>query len=513
MRFLAPPVTSNAAIATALVLIAVAACIGCGAAMNSPSASASSVANTVSFTSGAVSATGHPLVARYSFTSPVAANVAVEFGPDTTYGRSTSAQAVGAGQTVNILVAGMRASSTYHMRAFVQYAGGSYRDSDHTFSTGAPPAAAVPLTLATRAAGATPTSGVELLDLAVPNGQFETIATDLDGNLIWYYAYQAGPGANPIRLMPNGNLFVLVGPNDAREIDLAGNTLQELTPDVLNTRLAAAGSVLRVAHFHHDTLPLANGHIVLLCELTKVFSGVTGSVGPVTVSGDVLVDVDSKMNPGWTWSAFDHLDVNRHPMDIEDWTHGNALLYSPADGTLLFSMRNQHCVLKIDYGNGQGTGNVIWRLGSGGDFTLLGGNEQDWCFGQHFPTFAGNASAGVFPLALFDNRAASNDGSVCATTSNVCYSRPLILNLDETARTATVAWDHALELYSFWGGNMSAFGNGKIEYTLSNPFPGLGARAVEESRDSRQLVWQLDIIGQLAYRAYRIPSLYPGVQW
>jgi len=513
MRFLAPPVTSNAAIATALVLIAVAACIGCVGPMNSPSASASSVANTVSFTSGAVSATVHPLVASYSFTSPVAANVAVEFGSDTTYGRSTSAQAVGAGQTVNILVAGMRASSTYHMRAFVQYAGGSYRDSDHTFSTGAPPAGAIPLTLATRAPGATPTPGVELLDLVVPNGQFETIATDLDGSLIWYYAYQAGLGANPVRVMPNGNLFILVGPDIAREIDLAGNTIQELTPEILNTRLATAGFGLRVAHFHHDTLPLANGHIVLLCQLTETIPNVADAAGPIAVSGDALVDVDSNLNPGWTWSAFDHLDVNRHPMDIEDWTHGNALLYSPADGALLFSMRNQHWVLKIDYGNGHGTGNVIWRLGSGGDFTLLGGNEQDWFFGQHFPTFAGNASAGVFPLALFDNRAASNFGSICATTSNTCYSRALILSLDETARTANVSWDHALSLYSWWGGSMQVFGNGNVEYTLSNPFPGLGARAVEESRDSRQLVWQLDIIGQLAYRAYRIPSLYPGVQW
>jgi hypothetical protein len=28
-----------------------------------------------------------------------------------------------------------------------------------------------------------------------------------------------------------------------------------------------------------------------------------------------------------------------------------------------------------------------------------------------------------------------------------------------------------------------------------------------------QLVWQVDLSGQLAYRALRIPSLYPGVQW
>jgi hypothetical protein len=28
-----------------------------------------------------------------------------------------------------------------------------------------------------------------------------------------------------------------------------------------------------------------------------------------------------------------------------------------------------------------------------------------------------------------------------------------------------------------------------------------------------QLVWQLNVTGQLVYRGFRIPSLYPGVQW
>jgi hypothetical protein len=36
---------------------------------------------------------------------------------------------------------------------------------------------------------------------------------------------------------------------------------------------------------------------------------------------------------------------------------------------------------------------------------------------------------------------------------------------------------------------------------------------MEVTRDGKQTVWQMDIQGQLAYRGYRIPSLYPGVQW
>ena len=53
-----------------------------------------------------------------------------------------------------------------------------------------------------------------------------------------------------------------------------------------------------------------------------------------------------------------------------DWTHANAIAWSPADGNLLVSMRAQDWVIKIDYANGTGDGHVIWRLGEGGDFTI-----------------------------------------------------------------------------------------------------------------------------------------------
>ena len=36
---------------------------------------------------------------------------------------------------------------------------------------------------------------------------------------------------------------------------------------------------------------------------------------------------------------------------------------------------------------------------------------------------------------------------------------------------------------------------------------------VTQDPTNPQTVWQLQITGQNAYRAMRIPSLYPGVQW
>ncbi len=116
---------------------------------------------------GSVEPTLNPQVALYTITPPAAANVTIQFGPTTTYGKSTWTQgSPSAGGPVSIYVAGMIASTAYHMQATVQFPGGvAYTDMDHTFTTGALPTAGLPTIAATTTAGMTPQSGVELLSL------------------------------------------------------------------------------------------------------------------------------------------------------------------------------------------------------------------------------------------------------------------------------------------------------------------------------------------------------------
>jgi len=68
--------------------------------------------------------------------------------------------------------------------------------------------------------------------------------------------------------------------------------------------------------------------------------------------------------------------INRRPMGFPDWTHTNAILFSPDDGNLIVSVRHQNWVVKVDYANGVGTGDILWKLGYQGDFTLVGGMIQ-----------------------------------------------------------------------------------------------------------------------------------------
>src|SRR3954470_5792855 len=115
--------------------------------------------------SGPVTHTQNPLVAEYTVRVPAGSTAAVEFGPDTKYGFTTSALTATA-PTVSVLVAGMKQNSTYHMRAVITHADGSKElDSDHVFTTGAAPQDRTPVMAVTLPSGVTPTPGIELVSL------------------------------------------------------------------------------------------------------------------------------------------------------------------------------------------------------------------------------------------------------------------------------------------------------------------------------------------------------------
>jgi arylsulfate sulfotransferase len=473
---------------------------------------------------GTVSATNNPQVAQYSITVPREANVSVQFGPTTSYGLKTwTVPTPSGGGPVNILVAGMRASTTYHMQAVVDFLNGNtYNDVDQTYTTGALPASRVPQVVATQAGTLAPNSGIELLALTAGfSQQVEAAAVDLQGNVVWYYDFpqSEGIGPEPIKLLSNGHMLVVLGginpvpANVIQEVDLAGNIYRQLSVNQLNRRLADAGSKIVVQTIHHDILPLANGHTIVLANTEKSFTTIGNTP---FVLGDVLIDLDQNWNPVWTWNTFDHLDVNRHPMNFPDWTHSNAVLYTD-DGDLLLSMRHQNWIIKIDYNNGQGTGNILWKLGQGGDFALTNGTDIDWFYAQHYPLIISPNSSGTFQLALWDNgndRIVDSSGDLCGAPGQIaCYSRPAIYQVDEATKTATLVWQDNLSIFTPWGGSVESLANGDFEFD-ANSYAGVMATVFEVTQTTpAQPVWQLQINGQAAYRAFRIPSLYPGVQW
>jgi arylsulfate sulfotransferase len=491
---------------------------------------------------GTVTATTNPQVALYTITPSSAGTVTVNFGTTTSYGLKTySVPTPIGGGPVNIEVAGMLANTTYHMQAVVKYQDGTTaHDVDHTFTTSQYPASSIPPLTVTTTGGQTPQPGVEMLNpTAPPAGQAEILVTDLAGHVLWEYnsTTPTPNGASWLapKQLPNGDYIAILSPlssqayatpisanaaNLVREFDLIGNTVKQITMAQLNAEMTAANYNIPLIAFSHDVTVMPNGHWLVDATTVKSVT-LTGATSPTNVLGDVIIDLDTNLKPVWVWNEFDHLDVNRHPVSEQDWTHTNAILYSPSDGDILVSMRHQSWVVKVDYNNGAGTGNIIWHLGYEGDFTLAGGTAPtDWFSGQHGPAFTTTNTDGIFGLTLMDNgdfRTFAPGVNCGAAGAPPChYSSVPILQINETAKTATFEFLQKLpaSLYNSFGGNAEQLANGDIEYDLC----GLGGPSsqvfeVTDDASNPQTVWNMKVTSEYLYRAFRMPSLYPGVQW
>ena len=519
------------AVRTILAIVVCAVCAlmaGCGAG------------SIPSLATGSVSSTQNPLVAVYTVRNGCAGQVMVEFGETTNYGRSTAWYPDnGHYQTTPIEIAGMKASTTYHMRADIQCGNSMSNTLDTTFTTGPLPSSltlpGITVTRPNPSLSSTENPGIEML--TITSQGYPALFTDRDGNVIWYY--NVGPGFFPFvfKFLPNGNIAMIISPGVAApdslvEMDLVGNFIRQISIPTLQHKMQAAGYDFVPTSFHHDLLPLANGHVLAIVNSTKNFTNLRGYPGTVNVLGDGIVDLDQNFNPVWAWNGFDWLDINRHLEGLPDWTHSNTLLYSPEDGNLLLSVRHQSWLVKIDYNNGTGAGDILWRLGYQGDFALSvdgapSDDPSEWFSFQHFPILL-SQSGSQNNLAIWDNGDNRvTNGSTGATCSypgtglpDPCYSRATLYQVDEKSMVANLLWADKQSNYSTFGGSINEFANSNVEFDMNAgalPLaPNVASRVQEVTQTSNpQVIWQMDITPgtAYAYRAYRVPSLYPGVTW
>jgi arylsulfate sulfotransferase len=499
---------------------------------------------------GVVATTNNGMVASYTINLPAGATVSAQFGTTPSYGLNTwSLPAPTGGGSTQLLVAGMMAKTLYHIQGLVSLPGGlTFTDQDTQFTTTtAVPSYYLPTVAVTTNPDYTPQPGVEFLD------QYARSANifDLGGNLIWSYTGVDSAFVNtdiqPFKLLPNGHLLITEGQESAYllngastipggdaiqvlEVDYANTIYNQLTLPTLQANLNASGYVnnqgqqIVLADIHHDTtLNPTTGHMLLITNTLETFTSLPGYPKAVSVLGDVIIDVDPSNNfaVDWVWNEFDHLDINRQPLGFPDWTHTNAIVYSPTDHNILISIRHQNWVLKLNYDDAAGDGTILWHLGYQGDFTLVGGTDpQDWQYAQHAPAFTTPNSTGVFGLTLMDNGNNRHvpSGFVCPvplTNSTCLYSRAPIFTIDENAMTATLSNAQIGPGYNNYGGNSELLANGDMEADYCS-VGNTAESVVQESTPGQnpQIVWQLDTTnGTSEYRAFREPSPYPGVTW
>jgi hypothetical protein len=424
--------------------------------------------------------------------------------------------------TMNFYLAGIRAATEYNARHTIEFSGQTLAGAGVSFTTGivsmsAP--LAVPMS--------TPVpeyNGILLQSILSTN----PVATDLNGNLLWY-----GPSDLSLltRATSSGTFMGIYedGSKDqshqiVREFDLAGVTLAETNAQRVSDQLIAMGA-RPITSFHHEAIHLANGGFLVLAGSEQILHNVQGQ-DSIDLLGDTILVLDRNLQVVWVWDSFDHLDPNRaavlgetcnYPASLacsafydgakaNDWLHGNALQLTP-DGNILYSVRHQDWVLKIDYRNGAGTGQVLWRLGLDGDFKLADGDTTLWFSHQHDAQMLPDGVS----LLLFDNgntRIANNSGKG--------NSRGQLWRIDEAERTAKLVLNADLGVNSSALGSAQLLPNGDYHFGAGfAPDPANAAkritRAVEVGGDG-SIVWNLQIPAQ-QYRSFRLENLYtPPIQ-
>lgn len=455
--------------------------------------------------------TENALVALYSAPACEAGSrMRVAFTSSSGEVHSTPSLDCNGSRTMNVYLAGMRASTEYAVRHMIEDGQGAVSYGPELKMTTDALSFTPPLSAPLRPADTSSQFGVLL-----QNRLFDySVATDLDGNVIWYIPENLQYLTRPL---PGGYFVALIEDHEAgdsgqlfRVIDLAGQTVLETNARRVNDQLAELGQN-RITSFHHEARRLPDGKFLVLAATERFITDVQGP-GDVPVIGDMILLLSADLQVEWVWDAFDHLDVSRRAVLNEtcvprqggcpvmriasvanDWLHGNSLAVTP-DGGILYSARHQDWVIKIDFANGTGSGDVIWRLGKDGDFQVASDDPDPWFSHQHDASAVENGG-----VLLFDN------GNTRYESDSSIHSRGQVFEIDETSRVARLVFNADLGSYSLALGSAQYMAPGRYHFN-SGWMPNMISQALEYD-ESGELVNQLEVQTP-QYRSFRMRDLY-----
>ena len=265
--------------------------------------------------------------------------------------------------------------------------------------------------------------------------------------------------------------------------------------------------------FHHEALEKPDGNFLVTVNKT----GSTHPDGSPTVE-DVVIELN-RASGGVTheWDLKQLLDENRHALEADpvDWAHVNAVVYDPADNTVVISARFQG-VLKVGYDD-----RIVWLLAPhkgwginrrGEDLnkfllTPLGATGQplaadvalgttnradfEWNWYQHSPFRMPNGD-----WLLVDNGTHRNFDPSPGT-----YSRAVAYRIDPEARTVQQVWtygkDRGAETYSSIVSRVEFLPEvNHVRFCPGYQVPtatGLGGKIIEVDYATRQPVFEMSL--------------------
>ena len=459
----------------------------------------------------AINPTANPLVFLYSAPPcPANSTMQVQFQASGTLLQRTNSKACDGQTSMNFYIAGMLPQTVYTIQQMVTNGANTTPGPILTQLTGE-----ASLTYGARTPNVPPPASLPnpvLLQARFGN----PAATDLMGNVLWYsiqnisFLARPEPGGRFLGWF-EGSTFDTAH-QTLEEFDLAGTVLRQTNAARVNQQLAAMG-MHSINSFHHDVRGLPGGGLLTLAAEERILTDVQGP-GPVDVLGDMIIVLDQNLQVQWAWDTFDHLDTSRKATMNEtctavtggcppillapqanDWTHGNAIQLTP-DGDILYSSRHQDWVFKIDYQDGHGTGNIVWRLGLDGNFQFLSSDPYPWFSHQHDANIDAN---GI--VTVFDN------GNLRQAADPSADSRGQVIQLDEVNMTATLLVNADLGDFSIALGSAQMLPDGNYHFHLGDIVAKNSTTRAVEVQPSGQIVYDMGI-AEIMYRSFRLQDLY-----
>lgn len=302
------------------------------------------------------------------------------------------------------------------------------------------------------------------------------VMLDPDGQVRWYHEFESlgAMAAVEVSLVEDGR-HVLIGPlpdEGQRPLELAptGDVVWEGPPQ---QAIGVTG------YMHHTLQKLADGdYLALFHDLAE--GGQADVIEQFSAEGEVV----------WSW------DTRALAADLGSAVWANAV---QMDGDAVYLNSRWHSLL---YRLDRATGEVIWALGNGGDFTLVGEHEDPWFAGAHATTVLADGH-----VLTYDN------GKDVRETSRV-----IEYAIDEEALTAQVVWEYPGTLaddpwYTCVWGDVERLANGNTLVTAGSMIDTDSPSRIFEVTPDGTVAWRVDLAGPTAedragvYTARRIPAL------
>lgn len=287
------------------------------------------------------------------------------------------------------------------------------------------------------------------------------LGLDESGDVVWYYQSDVRIGG--VEPLHNGNILFHLSDFSTVEIDPLGNEVSRFYAEKRPFAKGHGGIPIKgIETLHHQPHETSRGTFLSFSANQRTIENYyTNQFDPEPratrqVMGDTIIEFDRKGEILWEWNAFDYLDVFRVGYDFPDpywwvrgfpgamdWTHGNGVTEDPRDGDIVFYLKHQDAVFKVD----KETKEIKWIFGEPTDWpdhlkskVLRKVGDFEWPYHAHNPRLTSEGTLILYENGQWGARPFTGEKPL---EPNEAFSRGAEYKIDEKAMTVREIWTSA----------------------------------------------------------------------